>query len=281
MLEIPFADSGCLKYYENDQSFHYSYAINTFDYPTMHGHVDYWEFCIVTQGRIRNDILGKGSEFYGENTLSFLTSKEKHAFFKVSPTLRYFNLSVRESHLESLLQVISPSLRERLLEGPRCFSVSGALVEQVEALLHQCNLLGDEQREQKNGLLCSVFLLMLQELNRIHQNVRTDPSPFVGKLLPITERKEFVRYTVADLKRELNYSSAHLNRLFREHFDLTPHEYLQRSKFRYARNLLQNTDVSISAIAAEIGYSNLSHFFRNFKRYYGITPKQCRGGKYT
>ncbi len=60
---------------------------------------------------------------------------------------------------------------------------------------------------------------------------------------------------------------------------MTPHEYLQRNKFRYARNLLQSTDMSMAEIAAEIGYSNLSHFFNNFKRYYGITPGKYRAEK--
>ena len=57
---------------------------------------------------------------------------------------------------------------------------------------------------------------------------------------------------------------------------MTPYDYLQNRKFRYARNLLQNTDMSMQKIASEIGYSNLSHFFSNFKKHYGITPGEFR-----
>ena len=64
MLDTLFGDSGYLKYYEDNTNFNYSYSINTTDYPTMHSHVDYWEFCIITEGTIKNRIEGKRAEIY-------------------------------------------------------------------------------------------------------------------------------------------------------------------------------------------------------------------------
>ena len=278
MLDTLFGDSGYLKYYEDDTDFNYSYSINTTDYPTMHSHVDYWEFCILTHGTIKNRIQGKGIEIYPEKTLSFMTTQDCHSCVKVSPYVRYINLPVRETHLLRLMDVISPTLKNSLLSGPRHFPLSDTLIAEIENLLHQCNLLSSKQVEKKNGLLCSVILLLLQELNRIHLNVHENSSPFMKKLFPITEKMEFISYSVSDLKKALNYSSAHMNRLFKEHLNTTPHEYLQSHKFRYAKNLLQNTDLSMMEIASKIGYSNLSHFFNNFKKYYGITPGDCRKG---
>ena len=278
MLDISFWDSGNLKYCDYDTKFNYSYTINTFDYPTLHSHVDYWEFCIITEGTIKNRIEGKRAEIYPEKMLSFMSTSDKHSYHKISPRVRYINISVRESHLLQLLNIISPTLKERLLQGPRHFPISDFLISEIENLLHQCNLLSSAQVEKKNGLLCSIILLILQELNRIHLNVHEDSSPFMKKLIPITTTMEFISYSVQDLQKALNYSSAHLNRLFREYLDTTPHEYLQEHKFRYAKNLLQNTDLSMSEIASKIGYSNLSHFFNNFKKRYGITPGECRKG---
>ncbi len=278
MLNIPFHDSGTLKYFDSEQAFHYTYSINNFDYPTMHSHEDYWEFCVLTEGTMKNCMDDGRVEIYHAKTLSFMTTRDRHAYVRTSEKLRYINIPVRESQLLRMLEVISPNLCERLLQGARCFSISDALIAEVEYLIYRCNLLGEEQIDQKNGLLCSAVLLLLQELNRIHLNVDEALTPFMKKLIPLTEKKEFLRYTVADLQRALNYSSAHLNRLFATHFQVTPREYLQKHKFRYARNLLQSTDMGMQEIAEEIGYSNLSHFFSNFKKYYGITPGECRKG---
>ena len=62
MLDTLFGDSGYLKYYEDNTNFNYSYSINTTDYLTLHSHVDYWEFCIIPEGTIKNRIEGKRAE---------------------------------------------------------------------------------------------------------------------------------------------------------------------------------------------------------------------------
>lgn len=277
MLEIPFHDSGHLKYPADEIRYHYLYAINGFEYPVMHTHVDYWEFCIVTEGRIRNCVKGQDDVICAAGSLHFMTTEDAHRLLKVTEKIRYVNISVREEQLRRMLDVISSDFCDRLLAGQRYFQLPPYLIAEIEELLHQCNLLSEAQIERKNGLLCSAVLLILQELNRVYLNAQEQLSPFLKKLLAVREKKEFLRYRATDLQAVLGYSSAHLNRLFREHFDMTPYEYLHGYKFRYARNLLQNTDMSVSEIAYEIGYSNLSHFFSGFKRHYGITPGECRG----
>ena len=74
----------------------------------------------------------------------------------------------------------------------------------------------------------------------------------------------------------LNYSKAQLNRIFKEHFNLSPHEYLQEYKFRYAQNLLVFSDEKIIDIASKIGYKNLSQFNVIFKRKFNVTPGEYR-----
>ena len=276
MLEIFFHDSGHLKYPKDETRYHYLYAVNSFDYPVLHGHADYWEFCIVTEGAVKNCVKGKGNTVCEAGTMHFMTTEDCHRLLKVSERIRYINVTVRASRIIFMLDAIAPDFRRRLLAGERYFRVSSSFILRIEELLHQCNLLGEGQNEKKDGLLCSAVLLILSELNRITVNADGQMSPFMKKLFSAREKKEFVRYTAADLQASLGYSSAHLNRLFREHFDMTPYEYLHRYKFRYARNLLQTTDMSIREIADMIGYSELSHFFGGFKKYYGITPGQCR-----
>ena len=45
---------------------HLKYHINTFDFPMLHTHKDYWEFTILTEGSIHN-ILNEKKETYQEN----------------------------------------------------------------------------------------------------------------------------------------------------------------------------------------------------------------------
>ena len=53
-------------------------------------------------------------------------------------------------------------------------------------------------------------------------------------------------------------------------------EYMRNVKINHACYLLQNTDSSISSIAAQCGYTTHSSFNRAFKQITGITPQEYR-----
>ena len=42
------------------------------------------------------------------------------------------------------------------------------------------------------------------------------------------------------------------------------------------RALLRETDLTVECVAAEVGYENVEHFNRLFKKNYGLTPVQYR-----
>lgn len=70
-----------------------------------------------------------------------------------------------------------------------------------------------------------------------------------------------------------NMSKFHFIRLFRTQFGLTPHKYLLNLRVNRARNLLELGTAPTDA-AQELGFFDVSHLNRHFKRVYGLTPKQ-------
>lgn len=53
-------------------------------------------------------------------------------------------------------------------------------------------------------------------------------------------------------------------------------EYLGRVRIEKAKNLLQNPNLCVSAIALEVGFRSVSQFNRTFKKVTGRSPKQLR-----
>ena len=49
-----------------------------------------------------------------------------------------------------------------------------------------------------------------------------------------------------------------------------------RQRFQKAVVLLMETDLPVEEIAANVGYENMSYFYRQFKARYGMTPRQYR-----
>ena len=57
---------------------------------------------------------------------------------------------------------------------------------------------------------------------------------------------------------------------------LTPVAYVLQVRLNYARRMISNEDISMTAIASKCGFQSLSHFSRAFKQQFGISPLQYR-----
>jgi AraC-like DNA-binding protein len=71
-------------------------------------------------------------------------------------------------------------------------------------------------------------------------------------------------------------SPFHFLRLFSRVLGVTPHQYLVRSRLRRAAQLLADQDRSITDIAYDVGFGDLSNFVRTFHRAAGISPRGFR-----
>lgn len=81
--------------------------------------------------------------------------------------------------------------------------------------------------------------------------------------------------STADLAEKLSFSERHLRRTFHRELGLSPKEMLGIVQFQsMLQALYSGPHSSFTDIAVKYGYYDQSHFIKNFKRYYGILPKQ-------
>jgi AraC-like DNA-binding protein len=71
-------------------------------------------------------------------------------------------------------------------------------------------------------------------------------------------------------------SPFHFLRLFAKVVGATPHQYLVRSRLRRAARLLADPQRSITDIALDVGFGDLSNFVRTFRRAAGVSPRGFR-----
>lgn len=75
---------------------------------------------------------------------------------------------------------------------------------------------------------------------------------------------------------QADVSPFHFLRLFSSVLGVTPHQYLVRSRLRHAARLLAEDDNSITDIAYDVGFGDLSNFVRTFHRAAGVSPRRFR-----
>ena len=71
-------------------------------------------------------------------------------------------------------------------------------------------------------------------------------------------------------------SAFHFLRVFSRVLGVTPHQYLVRSRLRRAAQLLVDGPESITDIAFNVGFADLSNFVRTFHRAAGMPPREFR-----
>jgi AraC-like DNA-binding protein len=78
------------------------------------------------------------------------------------------------------------------------------------------------------------------------------------------------------LARELNISYSSFRHTFHQHTGSSPHQYLLELRLARARNLLEQTALTIKEIAQQAGFEDEHYFCRFFKLKTGMTPGQWR-----
>lgn len=84
------------------------------------------------------------------------------------------------------------------------------------------------------------------------------------------------KLSVAALARDVGLSSSRLHRLFKAETGMSPAQYLHDFRMGQVRVLLETTQLTIEQILIRLGIKDRSHFERNFKKSYGLTPRQYR-----
>lgn len=82
--------------------------------------------------------------------------------------------------------------------------------------------------------------------------------------------------SVDELAARAYVSPNHLTRCFKKQYGKTVTEYIIDYRMGLAEKLLKDTNLTVTAVSAKVGYANYAYFTRQFKKYSGYTPSQYR-----
>ena len=256
----------------------FTYHINTSDFPLVHSHEDYWEFTLVTGGKIINK-SNHGDLECGPNTLFISNPDDVHCLIKASPEdgdkLRYINIIVRQNRLFKLLEAFSPTFISFLKQDKEAHSFPDSFEMEIENVLHRIKLIEKDNYDLYNDMVCSALFVILHFLLD-YSHKSNKGSGWIAELYGKMRSPDFIKLNVEGLCEAMDYSRPQMNRLMKKYLNTTPHDFLIDCKLRYAESLLQTSDMSLQEIVEAVGYSSSSAFIRNFKDKYYYTPMKYK-----
>ena len=82
------------------------------------------------------------------------------------------------------------------------------------------------------------------------------------------------KLSVPLVAKQVDVSPSYLTALFHKKLQISPGEYIRRTKLQESKQMIRENNLNFTEIAAALQYSTVHHFSRQFKEKFGITPTE-------
>ncbi|MBE7684868.1 helix-turn-helix domain-containing protein [Tenacibaculum piscium] len=270
---------------------HNSYYISSgksiFKFPENPFRMDYYAFCICTDGEIDLEINAINYKIRKGSVFCSAPSTIVH-FLNASPNFKIQTVFFEKNFL--LTNISDPFIIEKMaLFQQSSYSVLHTSEENTRNLLKIINTIKEKEQCKsiftKQMIRVLIFNLLLEIAEIIQQktpniiackDVKTTIYLRFNKLVQecILEEKSVGFYA-----SELCISNKYLIEITKKNVGKTPHQIIEEALLKEALVLLGNPALSISEIAYQLQFNSISAFGRFFKRQTTSSPSSYRNTK--
>ena len=238
-----------------------------------------WEFYLQLEG---------GSEWRGPRGRYAL---EQGAFFAAPPGVVHYLATVPSAKFHfyfvaldlepvfTRLPELADAWREREI---RCVAAGASAMAPFRQLIREITV---PLAHRAPALRLAIDALVLEATRLIENQGVTMPlkslvmlHPAVLRVRTVLDREPQKNWRLAELARMAGVSPTHLAECFTREIGVSPHQYLLGVRLERAKEALRESDVPVTALALDLGFSSSQHFAAAFKKHTGTTPREWRRG---
>ena len=243
----------------------------------FHDH-DFYEFFWVVEGTGTHLINGQAVEQKVGDAI-FIRPRDVHGF-DLGPNgepWSWINVTIAAPAMRGLARRYAdevarwPWTDERM---PRCLRLDTDSVDRLSRRITALPV-DSPRRRDLDGLI--TLLLDLIEPSRGLRPAHPEPCPiWLTAALRAMDQPQHLAEGLPALVRLCGRCPEHVNRVIRQHFNVTATEAVNRRRLDYAARQLRMSRASVLEVAQDSGFDNLSYFHRRFRQRFSQTPRRYR-----
>lgn len=238
----------------------------------LHSH-NYYEIFLFMNGGAVHLINGKKQSLV-PGSLLFIRDFDIHDY--ISENEEYFeflNLAFEKKTLELLFDYLGEGYHsEKLLKA----SLSPAVIlskrdkNKLFYSMMEVNSINDE-KETKTKMR-TLLLKIFTDFFSLYNEKKSDIPLWLELTYEKMKKPENFIAGVDKMLEISGKSREHLSRSLKKYYSVSPVEYISELRLNYAVNLMTSSNLNITDICYESGFSNLSWFYQVFENKYQTTP---------
>ncbi len=263
--EVPFVKITYLSFTDNLPAWSYSY----------HHHESIYELTFIVEGSgmlcLENDKIRLEA-----GDIVIMPPQTLHCYAcQNQEYMHYYSLWVDIRGCRGMLAQFLDEIREEpVLVSAHKYLNYILSVFRILAELHQIN--GGVIEETYQSICLGLFMLIRKIYQHRAMVVPVGPSSYASDVLWYINQHYQEDLSLESLARQFHISASHLRRIFKQVYEISPITYLIKRRIAIATDYLLKTDLSVTEVARQVGYENVTHFSHLFAARIGCTPSQFR-----
>lgn len=255
---------------------------------------EFIEFVYILSGKGQHKINNVGYEVERGDTV-FINIGQTHSFQSVGE-MKYVNcillpefMSNELADSENVLDILSLSFFDDF-DGkiekltPKVSFRGDKMIEVEEIIKMMLKEFSGKELGYKSILKGYLTVYLSKILREMRGNDIVGITRHITKISPdilkYIEENYSEQITLTELAQKCFYNPSYFSRVFKECYGKKLTDYIHEKRIAASMRLLRETALSVEQISTQVGYQEKRQFYKMFRRYTGVTPRNYRFSDY-